>query len=252
LATPEQKSQTPPTDWEKRYKDAQAALTKAQQELAERKKQETQPPPKKEGDEAPKEGDDKPKEGDEAPKEGDDKSKVEVPEEAKEAHELTQKAGLDWTAVNEEFARDGKLSDKSYEALNKIGISREMIDSYTAGQVALRDAKRNEVLSAVGGADEYAKVVQWAAESLKPDEIAGFNAIVNGRDLNATKTAVAGLKARYDASVGKEPDLIQGDSSRQTGFASMDELKAAQRDPRYAKDPAYRAQVEAKLRVSSF
>lgn len=236
----------PQVDWEKRYKDAQAALTKAQQELADRKK--TSDPVAKDEPKAKAEGEPEKADAEAKPE---DAPKAETPPEAKEAKELTDRAGLDWNAVNEEFAREGKLSDDSYEALSKIGIAREMVDAYTEGQVAIQQQRRNEVLSTVGGAEEYAKVTRWAASSLSKDEVDGFNAIVNGSDLKATKAAIAGLHARYMMTVGREPALVTGTTSNTTtGYASMAELKSAIRDPRYATDRAYRDQVETKLRMS--
>ena len=57
--------------------------------------------------------------------------------------------------------------------------------------------------------------------------------------------AAKSLMARYRAENSRGPDrIIEGKrGSADVGFASKAEMVAAMQDPRYAKDPAYRAQV---------
>lgn len=238
---------------DKRYKDLQAQFTKVTQELAALKKKPAaeapKPPEKTEGAQPPEK-----KEGEEAPeKKVEDKAdEVEVPPEAQDAKALTDKAGLDWTAVNTEFAQRGQLSDQSYEKLEAVGITRDMVDQYTAGQVALQKTARAEMLTSVGGEEGYGKVVEWAKDALTKDELTAYNKIVTGSDREATKMAIAGLKDRMDKAEGIDPKLVQGGPSNVVGFQSMAELKAAIKDPRYGKDPVYRRSVEQKTLVSRF
>ena len=57
------------------------------------------------------------------------------------------------------------------------------------------------------------------------------------------------IKARYAQSTGSEPTLVEGKASPsgEQGFASWAQVTQAMSDPRYAKDPAYQAEVKNKL-----
>jgi hypothetical protein len=180
------------------------------------------------------------------------KKPEEKSEDEKKAQEVAEKAGLDWSELNTEFASSGQLADASYEKLEKAGIPRAMVDQFIDGQIAAAQLARAEVHNTVGGEKEYAAIVTWAAENLAPQEIEAFNNIARGRDLAATKMAVAGLKARYDASGASDPNLVLGDKGGGVvGYKSMTELTKDMKDPRYNSDPSFRAQVEAKVRVSN-
>jgi hypothetical protein len=72
--------------------------------------------------------------------------------------------------------------------------------------------------------------------------------------MNTIKMAVAGLKARYEQANGASSGrLIQGDVKGPSGgaFRSIAEIVEAMKDPRYAKDPAYRSDVEKRVALSN-
>ena len=71
---------------------------------------------------------------------------------------------------------------------------------------------------------------------------------ING-DLETVKLTVAGLHARYANAVGNEPNLISGKAASYSSdkFESTAQLEEAMNDPRYKKDPAFRAKVEDRL-----
>lgn len=166
-----------------------------------------------------------------------------------QARDVVVGAGVDFDALSDEFNSTGALSDASYAALEAKGFHRELVDSFIAGQQAIAANYAAEVTSNVGGMEAYGEIVSWAKDNLTPDEIDAFNENVDSGNLTKAKLAVQGLKARYDAAVGTEPTLLGGDNAGTTGdvFRSTAELTAAMKDPRYKKDPAYRADVQAKL-----
>lgn len=95
-------------------------------------------------------------------------------------------------------------------------------------------------------------MVQWARDTLPPEEVDAYNATMSGQSPSVIRMAVQGLFARYRSMA--EPNLIQGGtSSASTGgkFESTAQMTAAMRDPRYANDPAYRQAVATKLQKSS-
>ena len=96
-------------------------------------------------------------------------------------------------------------------------------------------------------------MMEWASSNLSEAEVNAYNSTVNGKDIEATKLAIAGLNARYKNAEGVEPNLAKGDrpsSSNAQGYRSWAEVTAAMSDPRYSKDTAYQADVQAKIKNS--
>lgn len=169
-----------------------------------------------------------------------------------EVAELLDSRGLDFSEFQQEYYDNGTLSNDAYVALDEAGFPPSMVDSWIAGQDALAAQQTGEMYSLVGGADEYATMVQWAKDNLPPEEVDAYNATMSEQSPNVIKMAVQGLFARYRSMA--EPNLIQGGTnSASTGgkFESTAQMTAAMRDPRYASDPAYRQAVATKLQKSS-
>jgi hypothetical protein len=171
------------------------------------------------------------------------------------ASEVASKAGLDYAALSEEYAANGKLTDESYQTLlDKAGLSRETVDGYIEGRQAVAREAEYRAYAIAGGEDQYAEMVSWAGANLTPAEIAAFNKGVTNSTAEETALAVAGLKSKFVAARGQEPALLNGGAGAELaaqGYTSHAEMTAAMRDPRYAKDPAYRKSVEQKVAVSN-
>ena len=181
-------------------------------------------------------------------------SKTEVKQEQPKsdldiATKAVDSAGLNMDSLAEEYAKDGKLADGSYKSLEKAGIPKEYVDRFIAGQQAIADQQSATVKNLVGGTEAYDSMSEWAGQNLTETEKQAYNTAVNSKDLEAVKLAVVGLKARYAQSTGSEPQLVEGkaSSSGEQGFASWAQVTQAMSDPRYAKDPAYQAEVKNKL-----
>lgn len=192
-----------------------------------------------------------PKEEAKAPTE--ETKQPETPKEevtVEEAKEAVENAGLDFDKLSAEYWEKGELSAERYAELEKAGIPRSMVDQFAAGQQALIQLERQEAFSAVGGEDNYTNMIQWASENFTDKEIETYDNAVNGSDKAARMMAIQGLKARFEAKVGFEPKRTAGaNGSRPTldVYESVAQVQADMRDPRYSKDPAFIAKVEAKL-----
>ena len=181
-------------------------------------------------------------------------SKTEVKQEQPKsdldiATKAVDSAGLNMDSLAEEYAKDGKLADGSYKSLEKAGIPKEYVDRFIAGQQAIADQQSATVKNLVGGTEAYDSMSEWAGQNLTETEKQAYNTAVNSKDLEAVKLAVVGLKARYAQATGSEPQLVEGKASPsgEQGFASWAQVTQAMSDPRYAKDPAYQAEVKNKL-----
>jgi hypothetical protein len=166
------------------------------------------------------------------------------------AEEAVAQAGLDMSALQTEYDDNGELSQNSIDKLTAVGIDKNIIDAYIDGQTALAQNIEADIKGAVGGNDQYKGMVEWAKENLSAEEVTAYNNTVNSRDIASVKLAVTGLKARMDA--GREPNLVQGKASVSTGgYESWAQVTQAMADPKYAKDPAYQAEVQSKLSNSN-
>jgi hypothetical protein len=177
----------------------------------------------------------------------DNKSTLEVAENA------VKDAGLNMETLQQEFSEKGELDTKSYEALEKVGITKQYVDNYIAGQQALAEQTATEIKDTVGGTEAYNDMVSWASNNMTDGERQAYNKAVNSPDKETVKLAVNALKAQYERANGVEPKLVEGKAAPSTeqGFKSWAQVTQAMADPRYAKDPAYQAEIKAKLENSN-
>jgi len=161
--------------------------------------------------------------------------------------------GLDMAPLSQEFSQNGALSEASYKKLEDAGIPKPMVDAYIAGQQALASQQTAAAHEVAGGKEQFDAMSKWAATGLSPGEIDAYNKAVTGGTFDEAKLAVAGLRARYEAVNGREPGLLGGKPSSGgiAGYGSTAEMTADMKDPRYEKDSAYRARVQAKLAVTT-
>lgn len=156
-------------------------------------------------------------------------------------------------ASQEFFNNDGQLSEETYKKLEGIGLPRDLVDSYAAGQQALLQNEEAQIKSVAGG--EYDQMAEWANEHLPSEEVDAFDEVVTNGDVQQAKLAVQGLYARYQNATGSRPKtLVQGavSGSSTMPFKSMQELARAQADPRYRSgDKAYHEEIDKRLAVSN-
>jgi len=103
----------------------------------------------------------------------------------------------------------------------------------------------------VGGEQQYGQMMAWAQESLSEQEINMYDAVMERGDPLACYFAVNALAFRFQEAQGYDGQMLTGKAPSQVqGFRSQAELVRAMSDPRYDADPAYRADVAAKLEMS--
>jgi hypothetical protein len=132
--------------------------------------------------------------------------------------------------------------------LAKVGINDQFIDRYLAGVKAQEAEARSQAFELTGGEGNFKAMQEWI-KTLPQADIDRYNKAVI--DPNAWTLAIQGMYAKYTAAVGAEGTLVTTENA-QTGTAgdvyrSKSEMVAAMSDPKYSKDPAYRAEVEAKV-----
>ena len=139
--------------------------------------------------------------------------------------------------------------------------SRELIEAYVnfysqnqqqAAAQAVSADQQAAVKAIAGGEEGYTQMIGWAASNLDASEIDAFNSVANSGNVAALRFAVEALNNRYKSAEGFEAPLVSGKAAPSSvkGYRSNAELSRDIADPRYANDPAFRADVEAKLAVS--
>ncbi|GGD03380.1 capsid assembly protein [Pyruvatibacter mobilis] len=161
--------------------------------------------------------------------------------------------GIDFGELQARYMETGELTPDDYATLQEAGFNRPFVDNWIEAQKALIAQAENAIYETVGGKDSYTKMVQWAAQNLPDEEIEAFNTAVESGDMAQARMAVSGLYARFTGASGSEPTLLAGQASTASeGFQSQAQMQEAMSDPRYRKDPAYRAEVERKIAAATF
>lgn len=183
------------------------------------------------------------------------KPKLEIPEGDEGAQKVVEGAGLDWDALNTEYATDGKLSEETYASLEKAGLPRNEVDTYIRGKQADADAYDAAIFGTAGGQEAYTSLVTWARSALSEADKVAFNDAVQSGDAAKAKLAVEALSARHAKTHGTPPlNLLNGkkNASGVEAFKSQAEVTAAMRSTQYKNDPAFRATVMERLALSEF
>lgn len=184
-----------------------------------------------------------------------EKPALEIPAGDEGAQKVVEGAGLDWAALNTEYAESGKLSEETYASLEKAGLPRVEVDTYIRGKQADADAYDAAVYGTAGGTEAYGSLIEWAKTNLTDAEKIAFNESVTSGNPAKAKLAVEALAGRHAAKRGAPPSSLLNGKKAATGvqpFKSQVEVTAAMRSPAYKSDPAFRAEVVERLRLSEF
>lgn len=171
---------------------------------------------------------------------------------AEKADSLLENSDVDVNAMSEHFAENGSLDESHYEALEKAGIPKQFVDQYISGVQAEVENMQNEIFDEVGGRETFNGMSEWAVQNLSEAEIESYNRQIDNDDPAVVRNAVMGLAYRYQQTNGRDPNLVNGKGAGTApGFESTAQLTEAMKDPRYSSDPAYRREVEQKLKNSN-
>lgn len=183
---------------------------------------------------------------------------TEVARQQAEAATALQEVGLAYDKYEAEYLATGAISDASYAEMAAKNISRGIVDAHISNLVKTSELEsatiRASVLSTVGGEEKYSEMVGWAAKNVPQAELIAYNKITESGDIEQTKLAVSAMFRRYEANFGQAPNLLtalNGQGEATDVYRSTAQMTAEMADPRYNRDPAFRAYVEAKLARSN-
>jgi hypothetical protein len=147
---------------------------------------------------------------------------------------------------------DPELVNK-VESMSPVDVANMFLEKGTAQTIQATPQDVEQIQESIGGTEEYQSMIQWASQNLSEQEIGMYDTVMDRGDPLAMFFAVQALNARYQDSVGYDGEMLTGSAPRNTSdsFRSQAELVAAMSDPRYDRDPAYRADVADKLERSN-
>jgi hypothetical protein len=170
----------------------------------------------------------------------------------------------------EDYEDDGIL-DELWEQANGDEYSEEILDRLSEmdavdiadmhlryreqmeqSQPQITEQQVSELKSVVGGEEQYGDMLQWAQETLNPQEVEMFDTVMERGDPLAAFFAIRSLAYRYEDSLGVDGKMVTGTAPRSDGsqFNSQAEVVEAMSDPRYDRDPAFRQKIMKKLERS--
>lgn len=181
-------------------------------------------------------------------------------EEVEVEQEDTEQGGL-YDQIMDSYRKGEWDQDlvKQVEGMNPVDVVNLFLENQqqqqeqesTSVQATADDVE--QIQSSVGGDVEYSNMIRWAGENLTQQEIDMYDTVMDRGDPIAMFFAAQALNARYKDAEGYDGKLLTGSAPRNNAdvFRSQAELVAAMSDPRYDKDPAYRADIADKLERSN-
>jgi len=170
-----------------------------------------------------------------------------------EVAKTLESKGVDIESLQTEYETNGSLSAASYEALEKAGYSKSVVNAYIAGIEATSERFTNAVYTAAGGAEEYARMGSFIS-SLGKAHVDNFNKIIDSGDIMQIQVALQGYKAQMVEKQGTRNSTYLGGAGSQVigGFTSTSEMTKAINDARYMRDAKYTKEVQAKIIKTNF
>lgn len=183
-------------------------------------------------------------------------------EEVEEAPQEEEPEQLDTNFLERLWEESqGEYTEETLDALQNMDPAdlaqmylefRSQVEEGVSQGEVLTEGDVQALQGIVGGQDQYAQMMGWAQETLSEQEISMYDSVMEKGDPLACYFAVNALALRYQDVQGYDGQMLTGKApaTQQQGFRSQAELVRAMSDPRYDNDPAYRADIAAKLEVS--
>jgi hypothetical protein len=155
---------------------------------------------------------------------------------------------------SKEFADNGSLSEDSYKELSKYGFTKDDVDRYIQGQVALGNQYTQAVYNTVGGEAEYTEVITWASENMDADVINEYNDSLQKQDQKTTLRLLEYMAMKKASSQPTQPRRLEGTATLDAGgikpFSDKNEWQKAATNRLYGKDLKYTAMVDKRYLAS--
>jgi hypothetical protein len=164
-----------------------------------------------------------------------------------------------YSILQQEIDEYGALTEETINTLAENMDADELIklgmDMSEPEVNDLDQSEINAIKNFAGGDESYDNLIGWASENIDAQYIDAFDSVVDTGNAAAIQLMVAGLMATYQENAGYEGRMYSGRNAPDTSgiqpFRSQAQVVAAMSDPRYDNDPAYRADIAARLEISN-
>ena len=155
--------------------------------------------------------------------------------------------------ASKEWAEKGELSEETFKSLEGVGLSRDMVNTYIAGQQAIVSNLQSAAYEPFEGSEGYAEATNWAAENLSDDQINALNVQLTSTNPAIVKQGALALQRTYSENADIEPSTIRGnanDSTNGSVYTSRAQMMKDMASAAYRTDEGFRTEVREKLRRS--
>lgn len=156
-----------------------------------------------------------------------------------------------------EFYQTGTLSEASFSALEKKGLTREVVQAYIDGQKTHIAQETEELTKGIGGYEQFKKIAEWAGKAIPEAERNAYNEVFKSGNKVAIQAVLEKMNSLYLEANPKPPAApVNGNPATSAAvpndvFASRDEMVQAMTDKRYQTgDVAYIRSVTEKIQRS--
>lgn len=156
-----------------------------------------------------------------------------------------------------EFYQTGTLSEASFAALEKKGLTREVVQAYIDGQKTHIAQETEELTRGIGGYEQFKKIAEWAGKAIPEAERDAYNEVFKSGNKVAIQAVLEKMNSLYLKANPQPPAApVNGNPATSAAvpndvFASRDEMVQAMTDKRYQTgDAAYIRSVTEKIQRS--
>lgn len=165
---------------------------------------------------------------------------------------------IDISTLGAEFSSPEGPSDETRQALidalgTKFANPEAIIDQFVQGTHATNAALQQEAYSYAGGEESYSAMVDWASKNLDEGSRSAYNEAIQNPAM--AQMAIQGLHAQFALATGQgdseySPQRVAPAANVGSGVSpvtSTEQIAELTADPRFDRDPAFRAQVEQRI-----
>ena len=155
---------------------------------------------------------------------------------------------------------NNKITKDTFEELSKmdpIEVAKKAMELRSKSESPqgreFTEQDVQQIHQLVGGQENYNNMMSWANQNIPEQEVNMYDAVMELGNPLAAYFAVQSLALKYQDSSGRDGQMITGKAPKAQGdvFNSQAEMVKAMEDDRYHDDPAYRAEIMAKLERSN-
>tara|TARA_R100000353_G_C6493006_1_gene192197 strand:+ start:424 stop:1206 length:783 start_codon:yes stop_codon:yes gene_type:complete len=155
---------------------------------------------------------------------------------------------------------NNKITDDTIKSISKMHPVEVAKLAMQQRQASSKNQSRDfteqdvqQIHGLVGGQENYDNMMSWAQQNVSEQEVNMYDNVMELGNPLAAYFAVQAMALKYQDAAGKDGQMVTGKAPKSTAdvFKSQAEMVKAMEDSRYEDDPAYRADILAKLERSN-